>query len=382
MDGLDPQERAFVTDLVYGTLRLERYLDACLAPLLKRPDKLPADVLNALRLGAYDLLVRETPRRAVVNEWVEAVKPGYGKLSGLVNAVLRRLEPVEAEPAVRYGVPDWLFQEWVGLFGEVAALNVAQGMIKPEPLWVLSYHPDAAATLQDEGCEVQPGPLPNTLAVRPTQPLASLEAFKRGWIQPQNPSSTLPARLLQAEKGERVLDLASGNGIKGAQLAAAGAAVVSVELGAAKVKRAERNLERLGLKVEHLVHDLLTVPPLEPALKVLLDAPCTGTGTLRGNPEIRARLTPTAVSELATLQRELLATAARLTAPGGTLLYAVCALTKKESVDVAAWFSAQHRDFTLEPFTTELPSFGTDNGTFVLPVEDLDGFFIARFKRR
>ncbi len=378
---MEARERALVTDLVYGTLRLERYLDACLALLLKRPDKLPADVLNALRLGAYELLIRETPRRAVANEWVQEVKRGYGKLSGLVNAVLRRLEPVETTPAVRYGVPDWLFKEWLEIFGETTALEVARGMSDPEPLWLLSYHSDAAASLENEGCEVQPGPLPGTLAVRPAKPLSALEAFKRGWVQPQNPSSTLPARLLEVQEGERVLDLASGNGIKGAQLAALGGKILSVELDANKVKRSERNLDRLGLTVKHLVLDLREVPTLEPASYVLLDAPCTGTGTLRGNPEIRARLTDKAVAELATLQRELLDTAAALTAPGGTLLYAVCALTKEESTDTATWFLERHPDFGLEPFTTELPNLQAETGTFVLPVDGLDGFFIARFKR-
>ena len=381
LDDLEARERAFVTDLSYGTLRRERYLDACLAPLLKRPDKLPADVLNALRLGAYELLIRETPRRAVVNEWVEVTKRDYGKLSGLVNAVLRRLEPVNVSPAVRYGVPDWLFEEWVELFGASKAEAIARGMAEPEPLWLLSYHPDAAASLEAEGCEVTPSPLPDTLAVRPSRPLAALQAFKRGWVQPQNPSSTLPARLLNLQKGERVLDLASGNGVKGAQLAATGGEVVSVELDATKVKRAERNLDRLGLTVEHLVYDLREVPALEPAPKVLLDAPCTGTGTLRGNPEIRARLTREAVTELATLQRELLSTAAALTAPGGTLVYAVCALTREESLDNAKWFLEKYPDFTLEPFTTELPNLQTETGTFVLPLDGLDGFFIARFKR-
>ncbi len=378
---MEARERALVTDLVYGTLRLERYLDACLAPLLKRPDKLPADVLNALRLGAYELLIRETPRRAVVNEWVEVTKRDYGKLSGLVNAVLRRLEPVETAPAVRYGVPEWLFEEWVELFGASKAEAIARGMAEPEPLWLLSYHPDAAASLEAEGCEVTPGPLPDTLAVRPSRPLASLEAFKRGWVQPQNPSSTLPARLLNLHRGERVLDLASGNGVKGAQLAATGGEVVSAELDATKVKRAERNLDRLGLTVEHLVYDLREVPALEPAPKVLLDAPCTGTGTLRGNPEIRARLTREAVTELATLQRELLSTAAALTAPGGTLVYAVCALTREESLDNAKWFLEKYPNFGLESFTTELPNLQTETGTFVLPLDGLDSFFIARFKR-
>ena len=101
-------------------------------------------------------------------------------------------------------------------------------------------------------------------------------------------------------------------------------------------------------------------PRSSPPPHVLLDAPCTGTGTLRGNPEIRARLTREAVTELATLQRELLSTAAALTAPGGTLVYAVCALTREESLDNVKWFLEKYPDSTLEPLTTELPNFQTE----------------------
>ena len=379
--GLSGQERSLLTDLVYGTLRYERYLDACLAPRLKRPDKLPEDVRNALRLGTYELLIRGTPRRAVVNEWVEIIKPKYGKLTGLVTAVLRRVEGRDnLSPAVKTGVPDWLFEEWLELSGE-AAIDVARGMLEPEPLWLYSYHEDTAASLEEEGCEVRPGPLPDTLTVRPSKPLSELNAFKQGWVQPQNPSSTVPARLLNVQQGERVLDLASGNGIKTAQLAATGAEVVSVEVDAEKVKRAEQNLNRLHLSATHLVHDLRTLPTTEAAPNVLLDAPCSGTGTLRGNPEIRGRVTRKDVQFLANLQRQLLKTAADLTQPGGTLVHAVCALTKEESVEVVEGFLETQSEFSLEPFEIALRSLETPQGTFILPVDGLDGFFIARFKR-
>ena len=380
--GLSGQERSLLTDLVYGTLRYERYLDACLAPRLKRPDKLPEDVRNALRLGTYELLIRGTPRRAVVNEWVEIIKPKYGKLTGLVNAVLRRVEGRDnLSPAVKTGVPDWLFEEWLELSGE-AAIDVARGMLEPEPLWLYSYHEDTAASLEEEGCEVRPGPLPDTLTVRPSKPLSELNAFKQGWVQPQNPSSTVPARLLNVQQGERVLDLASGNGIKTAQLAATGAEVVSVEVDAEKVKRAEQNLNRLHLSATHLVHDLRTLPTTEAAPNVLLDAPCSGTGTLRGNPEIRGRVTRKDVQFLANLQRQLLKTAADLTQPGGTLVHAVCALTKEESVEVVEGFLETQSEFSLEPFEIALRSLETPQGTFILPVDGLDGFFIANFKRK
>ena len=370
-----------MTSLVYGALRLELALDAQLAPLLKRPGKLPLEVRDALRLGAYEILYRETPRRAAVNEWVEVTKRRSKNLSGLVNAVLRKVEKLELPLATRYGVPTWLYAEWEDLFGAQRAEEVAKGMLEPEPLWLTSYHPQATHSLIEEGCEVSLGKVDGTLAVRLSKPLAELSAYKRGWVQPQNPASTLPVRLLEAERGERVLDLASGNGIKAAQLAAVGARVLSIELHADKLERAEKNLKRLGLEGEGLEYDLRSVPDIPPAEKVLLDAPCTGTGTLRGNPELRTKVIPESVKDLSALQRDLLSTAAKLTAPGGILVYAVCALTRVEGQGMTEWFLANHSKFSAESFLFDLPAENTEAGSYILPLNGLDGFYIARFRR-
>lgn len=336
---------------------------------------------EALRLGAYEILFRETPRRAAVFEWVEVVKGSSRRLSGLVNAVLRRVTlPDTLSDAERLGVPQWLFREWQGLFGP-RAQRVAEGMNTPEPLWLLSYHSSAKESLVEEGCEVLPGPLNGTLAVRPSKPLQHLEAYRCGFVQPQNPASTLPVRLLAPEEGERVLDLASGSGVKAAQLAFAGAKVLSIELYREKLERAEQNLSRLGLHAQGLVHDLTTVPDVSPAQKVLLDAPCTGTGTLRGHPEIRTRVTLERVQKAAALQVALLDTAAALTAPGGRLVYAVCALTRAEGSGAIQNFLAHHPEFHTEPFELDVPTADTPEGRYVLPLEGLDGFFIARLRR-
>jgi len=339
------------------------------------------EVRDALRLGSYEILYRGTLRRAVVNEWVEVVKGEAPKLAGLVNAVLRRVELEDLPSATRYGLPRWLYGEWEGLFGPERAEEVARGMSEAEPLWLLAYHPQATHSLLAEGCDVRLGPVEGTLAVRPKGPLAQLKAYQKGWVQPQNPASTLPVRLLEIEPGERVLDLASGSGVKAAQLAKAGARVLSVELHAEKLRRAEENLKRLGLQAEGRVHDLRIVPDLPPAPKVLLDAPCTGTGTLRGNPELRTRVTPQGVRDLAALQRQLLATAAALTAPSGLLVYAVCALTEAEGREMAAWFLAEHEAFEAEPFLFDLPAENTSEGSYILPLGGLDGFYLARFRR-
>lgn len=378
--GLSDQDKGFVTALVYGALRFELALDAQLRPLLKRPDKLPHEVVDALRLGAFEILYRGTPRRAAVSAWVEVVKAHHKQLAGLVNAVLRRLERRELPTATAAGLPGWLYDDWLGRFGAARAEAVAGGMNEHDPLWLLAYHPEATHALLGDGCGVEFGPLAGTLSVRLGRPLTELQAYRKGWVQPQNPASTLPVRLLEPAPGERVLDLASGSGVKAAQLAATGAEVTSVELHAGKLKRAEANLRRLGLNATGLVHDLRTPPDLPPAPKVLLDAPCSGTGTLRGNPELRGRVTPEGVATLAALQRELLTTAAALTAPGGTLVYAVCALTEAEGPGMARWFLEQFPDFEAEPFLFDLPADNAPEGSTIFPLGGLDGFYIARFR--
>jgi 16S rRNA (cytosine967-C5)-methyltransferase len=379
---LSAADRGFVTHLVYGSLRLELALDAQLRPFLKNPAKLPPDVVDALRLGTLEILYLKTSRYAAVSAWVEIIKRRYRHLAGLTNAVLRRVEAQELPPATRYGLPEWLFAEWNERFGPQRAEAVAAAMVDSEPLWLLAYHPQATHALIEEGCEVTLGPIAGTLAVRPSKPLGELKAFQRGWVQPQNPASSLPARLLEVSPGERVLDLASGSGVKAAQLAASGAEVTSVELHPKKLERAAANLRRLGLRARGVVHDLRTPPDLPPAPKVLLDAPCTGTGTLRGHPELRTRVTPEAAASLAALQRELLQSAAAVTAPGGVLVYAVCSLTRAEGPEIARWFLETHPDFEAEPLLFDLPADHTPEGTSILPLGGLDGFFIARFQRQ
>jgi len=372
------QDKSFITDVCYGSLRNYIFLEACLKPSLKRPDKLPADVINALIAASYEILIKETPRRAAVNEWVTVVKKKYGRLAGLVNAVLRKLEKAELEPGQLYSIPNWLFNDWQTLFGQETAIKIAQGMLEPEPLWLYQYNKNAKNELLAESCTVNPGPLENTLAIRPSKPLNKLKAFKSGGIQAQNPCSTIPVRALDLKSNERVLDLASGNGIKAAQVAAMGAKPVCIELDPKKLERSKNNLKRLGFQAEHISFDLRNTPEISAADKVLLDAPCSGTGTLRGNPEIKLRLTKTNLEELADLQKAMLKTAAQLTNVGGTLVYSVCALSTKESTEQINSFLKDNQEFGLEPIQTTLPHHDTEFGTFLLPYNGLDGFFIAK----
>lgn len=418
---LEGAARSFVTDVTYGCVRHLPYLDAALAPSLRDPQRLPPRVRAALRLGAYELLIRHTPPHAAVHAWVEVVKTEAPGLAGLANAVLRKLRPpaaaapseeagapgavvaaaqddgperVAAE-ALRYALPTWLWRRFVAAMGAVAASRAAAGMLEPEPLWLTAFAPDAAARLEAEGCEVAAGPIetpderatvarfvPVSLRVRSPVPLARLEAYRAGSVQPQNPAALAAALLLGAGSGERVLDLASGRGVKSAVLAALGARVVAVERDARRSRAAEANLARLGLAVEHVTADLLEPLTLPPAERVLLDAPCSGTGTLRGHPEIKLRLSEEGIERLAEAQRVMLAHAAAVVRPGGTLVYAVCSLTPDEGPAVVAGLLAERPDFEPFPFEPPVPSVAAGPGRFVLPVAGLDGFYLARLRRR
>ena len=382
----DGRDRAFITDLVYGTLRHLPYLDLALAARLPAPERLPDEVRSALRLGSYERLIRATPAHAAVHAWVEVVAARHRNLAGLTNAVLRRLAPPERpDRATELRLPRWLEAELRAALGPATDV-AARGMLEPEPLWLTSFDPAAAIELANEGCEVSSGPLPDTLRVRPSKPLAMLEAFRSGKVQPQNPSSALAAQLLAVVPGERVLDLASGHGIKSAQLARAGAHVTAVEVDARRIAAAQENLQRLGLRVDHVRADLgqgddAALRALAPAPKLLLDAPCSGTGTLRGHPEIKLRLSSDDVADLSALQLQMLDSAAALTAPGGTLLYAVCALTRREGEQQIAAFLARHRHFEREEFVVPLDQVSSKFGRYLLPIEGRDGFFLSKLRR-
>ena len=173
-----------------------------------------------------------------------------------------------------------------------------------------------------------------------------------------------------------------GAGVKAAMLAARGAHVTSVDLLARKHDAARANLKRLGLHADFLTHDLTRPLEVPPAPLVLLDAPCTGTGTLRAHPEIKLRLTPAAVEEMAALQARLLPNAAAVVEPGGLLVYSVCSVTPQEGQEVVRAFLAEHPEFMSEPLSDlGLPTVSAGEGVLTVPEDGVDGFFIARLRR-
>ncbi len=386
--GLEGASRSLVTSLCYGTLRHLPRLEAALAPRLADPEALPEEVRWALRLGAYELLVRGTPPHAAVDTWVEIVKAHARGLAGLANAVLRRLEPAAHAPgsAADLALEPWLLAAFEEALGPERAAEAARAMLEDGPLWLTAFSARAEDVLRADGCDVAAGPLTNTLRVRSPVPVDRLAAFRDGLVQPQNPSSSLPARLFGDLAGRTALDLAAGGGVKTAQLAAAGALVTAVDLDERKARAAAANLRRLGLDAGHVRVDLRDAAGararLVPADAVLLDAPCSGSGTLRGHPEIKLRLRPEDVRRLAQGQAAMLDLAADLVRPGGTLVYAVCSMTPSEGREQIEALLARRTDLEGDLPELELPHVSAPGlGAYVLPIGGLDGFFVARLRR-
>lgn len=336
--GLTPRDRAFTTELVYGTTRMRRRLDHVVDRFLLRTVDPP--VRAALRLGAYQLHELGTPPHAAVSATVGAVADR--RVRGFVNAVLRKVAgaPVRRDAwpsdAVRLSYPDWIVERLAADLGAGPATAALEAMNEA-----------ASATERDDGY---------------TQDLASQ------WV----------AELVGAQPGERVADLCSAPGGKATALAATGARVLAADRTATRIGLVHGNAQRLRSEpIDLLVADA-AVPALRPASfdRVLLDAPCSGLGTLRRRADARWRITPEAVDRLAELQRRMLPAAAALVRPGGTLVYSVCTLTAAEGPDVAATVDLATVDPPGEPWAR------WGSGSSLLPqYAGTDGMFLARWTR-
>jgi 16S rRNA (cytosine967-C5)-methyltransferase len=393
-DSLSPRDRAFARNLVLTTLRRQGEIEAALASCLKRPlPKRAAPARNALMLGACQLLFLETPAHAAVATSVALAEAGgAGRLKGLVNAVLRRIAGTPdrfraGANAARANTPEWLWARWSAAYGEDACRRIAEAHLGPAPL-------DLAVRADPElwARRLNGRTLP-TGAVRLSESasVAGLDGFAEGAWWVQDAAAQLPARLLGDVRGRDVFDLCAAPGGKAAQLAGAGARVVAVDRSTARVERLRQNLARLKLDVDCVVADVLSWGPGRIADAVLLDAPCTATGTIRRHPDIPRVRKPDDVEKLAAIQANLLRAAALLVHPGGMLVYCVCSLEPEECSGQIARFLDSGAPFAREPVrASELAGqtqFVTAEGDLrTLPCHwpelgGLDGFYAARLRR-
>jgi 16S rRNA (cytosine967-C5)-methyltransferase len=388
---LDGRDRAFARLLVTATLRRLGQIDAVLDVFLRSRPKAPR-VHNLLRLGAAQLLFLETPAHAAVAETVALAAGPHAFARGLANAVLRRIgregkEHLEGQDAARLNTPEWLWQSWCEAYGEPHARAIAEAHLGEPPL-DLSVGTDPkrwAARLDAEHLSA------NTVRRKAGGAIEELPGYAEGAWWVQDAAAALPARLLGDIGGRPVIDLCAAPGGKTAQLAATGAEVTAVELSDKRALRLRANLERLRLDARIEIADALAWRPPRPVRHLLLDAPCTATGTIRRHPDIAWHKTPDDVTRMAALQRQLLEAATAMLEPGGILVYASCSLQPEEGALAIA--QALARGLPLARSTIQahdlddLPVEITPEGDVrTLPCHlaergGMDGFFIARLRR-
>jgi 16S rRNA (cytosine967-C5)-methyltransferase len=414
---LDPRDRGFATELCYGTLRWRGRLDFLLAQVLAKPlARLEPRVVEVLRLGAYQLVFCDrVPDSAAVSEAVRlAHGTGLGRAAGLVNAALRRLArerdaialPALADDPLAHLVhalsfPRWIAERWIAAFGaeEAAALATASNATPPRTLRANRSRTDRDALLEElrerfpeaAPCSFAPDGL--TLGRR-GEPAAD-PAFRDGRMTVQDEASQLVVELLDPQPGERVLDTCAAPGAKATAIAERvgdSGSVVALDRNAGRLGLVARDAERLGLtKLQTIVADASAtlIEEIEGVSfdRILVDAPCSGLGALRRNPDARWRVQPDAIAQLAAVQRSILAATVQRLRPGGTLVYSTCTLSPEENDDVVKWLLASAPELR-RASEAEVPAslralVGADATLRCFPHRhDTDGFFAARLERR
>ncbi|HJQ55963.1 MAG TPA: RsmB/NOP family class I SAM-dependent RNA methyltransferase, partial [Vineibacter sp.] len=317
------------------------------------------------------------------------------RFKGVVNAVLRRLSDSPAaarlteDAAARQNTPPWLWDSWVAAYGEAAARAIAVQHLQEAPLdFTLRDQRAAAHWAERLGAEILPG---GTLRRAAGGRIEALPGFEEGawWIQ--DVAATLPVRLLGDVAGRDVIDLCAAPGGKTMQLAAAGARVTAVDISARRLSRLSANLQRTRLSATLVTADATRWRAQGTADAVLLDAPCSATGTLRRHPDIARTKGPADVERLSAVQQRLLAAACDLLRPGGTLIYVVCSLQPSEGTEQVKAALGDGLPLAIVPMQThELP--GIEDAvvpsgavqtwpSFWAARGGMDGFYIARLRR-
>ncbi len=390
-----PSDRAFARAIATLVLRRLGQIDDLLAGLLDRPlaDR-AAFARNLLRIGAAELLFLGSAPHAAVNCAVELANSNRQArpFQGLINAVLRRLtrdgaELVKRQNAARLNTPVWAWDSWSRAYGEETATAIAEAHLAEPPL-DLSVREDPKVW-----AEKLKGDLLPTGSIRLSHAgrIADLAGFEEGAWWVQDTAAALPTKLLDITSGEEVLDLCAAPGGKTLALAAAGADVTAVDRAGGRLERLRDNLKRTGLSAQIVKADLTDWQPARQWRKILLDAPCSATGTARRHPDVLHHKSQDEVAALAGLQARLLARAATWLEVGGTLVYCTCSLEPLEGPAQIALFLKNNPDFERLPITAEeiggLSQCLTANGDLrTLPCHlgergGMDGFYAARLKR-
>ena len=388
---LNDRDRRFVRLLVTTSLRYRGQLEKVLAPLMaRRPFGAQANANLILLMGAAQLLLLKTGAHAAVNSTVELMRQtGFDRLCGLANAVMRRLtregEELLAATNTVDNLPVWLQQSWRHYWGDAVTMAIADLAMQPPPLDI-SVKGDATVWAEKLEAQHIGG---NSLRREFDGDPSLLVGFDEGAWWVQDAAAALPAQLLNVTAGQTVIDLCAAPGGKTAQLITAGGTITAIDNNRKRLDRLRRNLDRLQLSASLVLRDGKDYRPNAPVDAVLVDAPCSATGTIRRRPDILNKRDAEDISALQKLQWELATNALGWLRAGGRMVYATCSLQPEEGEDiVSAIIDGANGQYTIDPITPDQAGIFsrsiTDNGCLrILPndygdIGGVDGFFIAR----
>lgn len=400
---LDERDRRWAQELTYGLLRKRSWLDSLLTERVRGGlVRLDPDLCDLLRAGAYQLLqMRSVPPYAAIAQTVELAKTRHGLgASKLVNAVLRRLDrerdslgranptdPVEAL-VLTHSHPRWLVQRWIAKFGIVDTTALLASNNTEPTIYVRPFHvvrEQLEASLEAAGLQVGEAPMVrDSIKLPPGVALTELAAYAEGRFFVQDPAATLVTQYAALPPGSVVADVCAAPGGKSLEMARGASLVVASDKSATRLSRLAENIRRIDTNVI----ELLVMDARNPAIgkmdAVLVDAPCSGTGTFRRHPDARWRLKAGDIPQLNATQKALLDAAAEIVKPGGLLVYSTCSLEFEENDQQIDQFLASHPEFTLEPPPPgTVPMEALDRGLLrVLPqLHGTDGAFAARLRK-
>ena len=411
---LSGPDRGLFAELVFGVLRRQGTLDYILSGLLTQPlARQEPQVLIFLRLGLYQLMYLDRiPESAAVNETVNLAKQTLPRASGLVNGVLRNYlrhkdtvtfpDPVAAPAdsiAARHSHPAWLVKLWFSQIGEADTELLAEASSRQPPLTLRTNtlrttREELLSTFANNGISATPCRFsPHGIQIEGRHHIPGLPGFREGLFTVQDEASQMVAFLLDPQAGERVLDTCAAPGGKAthlAQLMGNQGELLAMDNAGSKLPLILETALRLGItNIRTRAADLLQSAALPAAAfdRVLLDAPCSGLGVIRRNPEAKWRLTSDDITRLAAVQKIMLKNAVRLLKPGGVLVYSTCSTTPQEDEEVVRDFLSRHPDCVLEDLNKLFPEYReafTEDGMFrAWPHRHgMDGFFAARIRKK
>lgn len=391
---LDERDRGFVRMLVSTTLRRLGQIDALIESCLAQPlGSRAALTMQVLRLGVCQLIFLDVPPHAAISTSVDLIKgtPQAGFVK-LVNAVLRRLDregraAAADQDAAQLNTPEWLWRSWCASYGEATARAIALAHLSEAPVDITTAT-DPGQWAERLNARLLPG---GTLRREPGGTVTTLPGFNEGQWWVQDFAASLPARLLGDVRGKTVADLCAAPGGKALQLAAAGARLTALDRSAKRLVRLADNLKRLGFTADVVEADAGEWTPPAPFDAVLLDAPCSATGTLRRHPDVAYHKSPAEVVKLAGVQTRLLKAAIHMLKPGGVLVYCVCSLEAGEGPERIADLLASGAPVRRRPVSpAELDGLEQlitpDGDVRTLPCHfpqdgGMDAFFAARLEK-